>query len=197
MRWGEVLLNKAEALAEIDEMNSTEWIATIGALRERAGISAAVANQLPTVADPYLVNYYKGKFTNPILLEVIRERTVEMIFEGLRTDDLMRWSLGGLLQSANMNGMYIPALGEYDLNGDGKNDVYFYQGQKPSSTTPGIVFVNVNATNGVGQLTLSKGNAGEILWNPGVRQWEDKKYLFPIPESALVRNKNLGQNKGW
>lgn len=197
MRYGEVLLNKAEALAEIGLLNDSEWAATIGALRQRAGIAAAVANQLPTVADPYLVNYYKGKFNNPILLEVIRERTIEMIFEGLRTDDLMRWQMGELLQTANMNGMYVPALGEYDLNGDGKNDVYFYQGQKPNSTTAGIVFVNVNTTNAVGQLTLANGTAGEIQWNPGVRQWEDKKYLFPIPESAIIRNKNLGQNKGW
>ena len=197
MRWGEVLLNKAEALAELGAMNAGEWTKTIGALRERAGIATAAANQLPTVADPYLLSYYKGRFTDPILLEVVRERAVEMIFEGLRTDDLMRWKLGDLLQSATMNGMYVPALGEYDLNGDGKNDVYFYQGQKPSSSTPGIAFVNVNSTNGVGQLKLANGTSGEIQWNPGERKWEDKKYLFPIPESALIRNGNLGQNDGW
>lgn len=197
MRWAEVLLNKAEALAELKEMTDTEWKNTIGALRERAGIPAASASVLPVTADPYLLTYYKGRFTDPILLEVLRERAVEMIFEGLRTDDLIRWRLGDLLQSARMNGMYVPALGEHDLNGDGVNDVYFYQGQRPTSSTPGIAFVNVTPSNAAGQLQLSNGTSGEVIWNPGQREWADRKYLYPIPLADIERNPNLGQNDGW
>lgn len=197
MRWGEILLNKAEALAELGELTPTEWNNTIAALRERAGIPTAAARQLPTVADPYLLNYYKGRFTDPVLLEVVRERAVEMIFEGLRTDDLIRWKLGELFQTSAMNGIYVPGLGEHDLNGDGKKDVYFYQGQKPTSSTPGIAFVNVSPSSAVGQLQLSNGTSGEVLWNPGERKWEDRKYLYPIPQNAKDRNNNLGQNKGW
>lgn len=197
MRWGEILLNKAEALAELGDMTPSEWNNTVATLRERAGIPAAAARQLPTVADPYLLNYYKGRFTDPVLLEIIRERAVEMIFEGLRTDDLIRWKLGGLFQTSAMNGMYVPGLGEHDLNGDGKKDVYFYQGQKPTSSTPGIAFINVSPSTAVGQLQLSNGTSGEVLWNPGERKWEDRKYLYPIPQNAKDRNNNLGQNKGW
>ena len=29
------------------------------------------------------------------------------------------------------------------------------------------------------------------------RSWEDKMYLFPIPQSETVKNPNLGQNPGW
>lgn len=29
------------------------------------------------------------------------------------------------------------------------------------------------------------------------RQWDDKMYLFPIPLSETIKNKNLGQNPGW
>src|SRR5690606_17354697 len=197
MRWAEVLLNKAEALAELREMNATEWSNTIGALRESAGISSAVTAILPTSADPYLVNYYKGKFTDPVLLEVLRERAVEMIFEGLRTDDLIRWRLGELFQSAKMNGMFVPALGEYDLNGDGIKDVYFYQGERPVSSTPGIAYVNISTSNAAGQIQLSNGTSGEVIWNPGQREWVDKKYLYPIPLADIERNGNLGQNEGW
>ena len=197
MRWGEILLNKAEALAELGDLTPTEWNNTIAALRERAGIPTAAARQLPTVADPYLVNYYKGRFTDPVLLEVVRERAVEMIFEGLRTDDLIRWKLGELFQTSAMNGIYVSGLGEHDLNGDGKKDVYFYQGQKPTSSTPGIAFVNVSPSSAVGQLQLSNGTSGEVLWNPGERKWEDRKYLYPIPQNAKDRNNNLGQNTGW
>jgi starch-binding outer membrane protein, SusD/RagB family len=197
MRWAEVLLNKAEALTELDKMTATEWTNTIGALRKRAGIAGATLTTLPTTADPYMVAFFGGKFTNPVLLEVLRERGTEMIFEGLRPDDLRRWKLGNLFATAPMNGMFVPGLGEYDLNGDGKNDVYFYQGNKPASTTAGIAFVDVSPSTAVGRIQLSKGTSGEVIWNPGQREWADKKYLYPIPEADRTRNPALGQNPGW
>lgn len=197
MRWGEVLLNKAEALAELGTMTTADWTATIGALRARAGITGPTLTTLPSVADPYMADFFKGKFTDPVLLEVLRERGVEMVFEGLRPDDLRRWKLGELFAESGMNGMYVPALGEYDLNGDGINDVYFYQGTKPSSPTPGIAFVDVSPSTAAGRIQLSEGTSGEILWNPGPREWADKKYFYPVPEADRVRNPALGQNPGW
>ncbi|KAA8484069.1 putative outer membrane starch-binding protein [Arcticibacter tournemirensis] len=197
MRWGEVLLNKAEALTELGQMTDVDWAATIGALRRRAGITGITLTTMPTAADPYLVNFYKGKFTNPVLLEVMRERAVELIFEGLRPDDLKRWHIGELFEEAVMNGIYVPALGEYDLNGDGIKDVYFYQGSKPTSTTSGIAFVDVSTSSAAGRIQLSNGTSGEVIFNPGVREWEDKKYLYPIPQTDYNMNPALGQNPGW
>ncbi len=197
MRWAEVLLNKAEALAELGTITNADWTATIGALRARAGITGTTLTNKPTVADSYMQTFYKNKFTDPVLLEIMRERAVEMIFEGLRGDDLRRWKIGELFQEAPMNGMYIPALGEYDLNQDGIKDVCFYQGTKPASTTPTIVFIDVSTSSSVGKIQLSEGTSGEVIWNPGVREWADKKYLYPIPEEDRVKNPNLGQNPGW
>lgn len=197
MRWAEVLLNKAEALAELNRMTAADWTATIGALRKRAGITGTTLTTLPTVADPYMLAFFTNKFTNPILLEVLRDRGVELIFEGLRPDDLRRWKLGELFQNAPMNGMYVPALGEYDLNGDGTKDVVFYQGTKPPSTTPGITFVDVSPSTAVGRIQLSNGTSGEVMWNPGARQWTNAKYLYPIPQTVRDRNPKLGQNPEW
>ena len=131
------------------------------------------------------------------MLEVLRERAVELIFEGRRPDDLVRWRLGELFQEAAMNGIYVPELGEYDLNEDGIMDVCFYQNKKPASTTPSIIFVDVTASTESGKRTLSNGTSGEIVWNPGPREWADKKYLYPIPEADKVKNPALGQNPGW
>lgn len=197
MRYGEVLLNKAEALAELGQMTPADWRATIGALRERAGITGPTLTTLPTTADPYMVDFYNGKFTDPILLEVLRDRAIELVFEGLRPDDLIRWKLGELFETSAMNGMYVPGLGEFDLNGDGVNDVLFYQGSRPTSTTQGIVMVDVSPNPAAGRVQLSNGTSGELLWNPGPRQWEDRKYLYPIPEVDRNRNEKLGQNPGW
>jgi len=197
MRWGEVLLNKAEAMAEFGTMTAADWEATIGALRKRAGITGPTLTTIPTVADPYLLDYYKNKFTNPVLLEVMRERAVELVFEGLRPDDLIRWHIGELFQDAPMNGMYVPALGQYDLNGDGIIDVWFYQGSKPTPPNSTTALVDVSPSSAVGRLQLSNGTSGEVLWNPGPREWQDKKYLYPIPENDRTMNPALGQNQGW
>lgn len=197
MRFGEVLLNKAEALAELGTMTAADWTVTIGALRKRAGISGTTLTTLPATSDAYLMNYYKNKFTDPVLLEVMRERAIELVFEGLRPDDLKRWHIGELFQDAPMNGMYVPALGEYDLNDDGIMDVVFYQGTKPSPSNPAIAFVDVSPSSAVGRIQLSNGTSGEIIWNPGAREWLDKKYLYPIPETDRTMNPALGQNPGW
>lgn len=197
MRWAEVLLNKAEALAELGTMSNADWTATIGALRKRAGITGETLTTLPTKADSYMIDFFKGKFTDAVMLEVLRERGVEMVFEGLRADDLRRWKLGELFQDATLNGIYVPALGEYDLNGDGIKDVYFYQGTKPTVNTPGLAFVDVSPSTAVGRIQLTNGTSGEVRWNPGPREWSDKKYLYPIPENDRTRNEALGQNPGW
>ena len=194
-RYAEVLLNKAEALAELGTMTDVQWTSTIGTLRARAGITGSTLTQKPTVADPYMVEFYNNKFDDPVLLEVLRDRAIELITEGLRPDDLVRWRLGDLFATAPMNGMYVPELGEYDLNEDGVMDVCFYRGERPVDVTA-TIFVDVTAP-GVGNRVLSEGDSGEILWNPGAREWLDKKYLYPIPEADRLRNPNIGQNPGW
>lgn len=194
-RYAEILLNKAEALAELGTMTDADWAETIGAIRARAGITGNTLTQKPVKADPYMMAFYKNKFTDPVLLEVLRDRAIEMITEGLRPDDLVRWRLGELFAESEMNGMYVPALGEYDLNEDGTMDVCFYQGTKPANAEA-TVFVDVTSP-GVGKRVLTNGTSGEIIWNPGAREWAEKKYLYPIPEADKIKNPNLGQNPGW
>ncbi len=52
-RYAEVLLNYAEAKAELGTITNDDWAKTIGALRSRAGITGGLTT-LPTTVDPYL-----------------------------------------------------------------------------------------------------------------------------------------------
>ena len=195
-RYAEVLLNKAEALVELNgTLTAAEWTETIGALRARAGITGSTLTTVPTVADTYMVDFYNGKWTNPVMLEVLRERAVELVQEGVRADDLIRWRLGELFTETPFNGMYIPALGVYDFNGDGINEVCFYQGARPD--VQATFFMDVSPTTAAGSRTLSEGASGEIIWYLRDRTWNDKLYLYPVPQSQRLLNPQLGQNPGW
>lgn len=56
-RYAEILLNYAEAKAELGECDETVWNATVKPLRERAGVEGKV----PATYDPYVAAYFKIK----------------------------------------------------------------------------------------------------------------------------------------
>ena len=69
-----------------------------------------------------------------MILEIRRERTIELAMEGFRYYDIMRWKEGKTFEQPLL-GLYIPAKGEYDIDGDGTPDVYFAtKGETPSTT---------------------------------------------------------------
>ncbi|HLR38162.1 MAG TPA: RagB/SusD family nutrient uptake outer membrane protein [Chitinophagaceae bacterium] len=189
-RYAEILLNYAEAKAELGELDGTSWDKSIKLLRERAGVDGSI----PVDYDTYLAEYYMNQTNDKWVLEVRRERAVEMAMESVRYDDLMRWKLGEIIERP-WNGIYIPEKNvSYDLNNDGKKDVAFVDtepssGQKES----GVTYVVLGSS-----FTLSNGDSGNVQYGNNLgRKWLDKKYLRPIPTSAIQRNSNLEQNPGW
>jgi len=197
-RYAEILLNYAEAKAELGSLSDAEWNETIGALRRRAGITANTSSK-PTVADPYLKAEFFPGISDPAILEVRRERGIELALEGFRFYDLVRWKSGALIEKT-WNGMYIPALNTpLDLNGDGVVDVAFYK-TLPNSQVKGVTYLNVSENIGgrENSMLLSEGEKGEITWLKNMpRVWNDKFYLYPIPENDRLMNPKLGQNPGW
>ncbi|HEY5390575.1 MAG TPA: RagB/SusD family nutrient uptake outer membrane protein [Hanamia sp.] len=192
MRYAEILLNYAEAKAELGTMTDADWAMTIGALRARAGITGGLTSR-PTIADPYLQSHYFPDITDPVILEVRRERGIELALEGFRFADLVRWKHGELLLNT-WNGFYVPSLNTpMDLNGDGILDVCFYT-TLPANQISGVTYVNVSANPQI----LSHGTYGELNWLDNIqRTWSDYMYLYPIPYSSLQLNPNLQQNPGW
>ncbi|MGN1212373.1 MAG: RagB/SusD family nutrient uptake outer membrane protein [Candidatus Cryptobacteroides sp.] len=181
IRYPEVLLNYAEAKWEKGEFDSSVWNVTVRPIRERAG----VVGDMPATADPFLAEYYG--MSDIAALEIRRERAIELFLEDLRTDDLDRWHKGNLL-TRDWYGIYIPAADTpFDLNNDGTNDICFYTDK--AGNEAGVVYLKLDGTR-------ERTDDGRLKYNV-TRQWDEKKYIRPIPRSALVVNPNLGQNKLW
>ena len=194
-RYAEVLLNFVEAKAELETITQDDLDESINLLQSRVKmppIDLVTANANP---DPYLAQQYT-QVSGPekgIILEIRRERRIELVMEGFRWDDLMRWKEGKLL-SQQFYGMYFPGNGEYDLDGDGKTDVIIYSGTKPSDVK-GVQYLKLNS-----EINLQNGEAGgEVVVNGSIPKTfnENRDYLYPIPTQELLLNKNLTQNPGW
>lgn len=193
-RYAEVLLNYAEAKAELGTLTDADWEKTIGALRGRAGITGGL-DKKPTTADPYMMSVYTG-VTDPVILEVRREREIELILEGLRLNDLKRWACGKLWETAAWDGIYIPALNTpLDLNGDGTNDVFVTEDSKYSGPYKSIaMYTGANLK----VVKLADDTKGGYRLNYEIsRVWNDNMYIYPIPEIVIQKNPNLKQNPGW
>lgn len=193
-RYAEVLLNYAEAKAELGTLTDADWEKTIGALRGRAGITGGL-DKKPTTADPYMMSIYTG-VTDPVILEIRREREIELILEGLRLNDLKRWACGKLWETADWDGIYIPALDTpLDLNGDGTNDVFVTEDSKYSGPYKSIAMYTGDNLKVVKLADDTKG--GYRLNYEISRVWNDNMYIYPIPEIVIQKNPNLKQNPGW
>lgn len=189
IRFAEVLLNYAEAMAELKKLDQTEADRSINLLRARVNMPGLTVSGL--TADPFLLAQYQHT-TDPVVLEVRRERRVELAMEGFRFNDLMRWKEGHLLAEV-FYGAYYPAKGTYDLDSDGKDDVAVVD-VKPSPSVPGLQYFVLMPDK-----ALSEGDKGKIIVHAKVVKTfdEEKDYLYPLPLSELQLNPQLIQNKHW
>ena len=210
-RFAEAHLIYAEAKAELNEFKQAEADKSINKIRERVGMPKMVVDDL--TVDPYLVSERYGYRTlaekNPsnlaALLEIRRERTIELVLEDSnRWDDIVRWKEGRCFMQP-LQGIYFPGPGEYDLTGDGVADILLYDTAKaPDSKLTYKIQIqeieidgkNVPCTNGI---VLSEGRSGYIdMHRLKSRSFDESRdYLYPIPLEDRELNKNLKQNPGW
>lgn len=196
IRLAEVYLNFAEAKAELGSLTQQDLDKSVNRIRARAGmpnLDMAAANASP---DPFLssatTGYPKVGGTNKgVILEIRRERTVELALEGLRYADILRWAEGERITKC-LNGMYFPGPGEYDWNKDGKADICLYSGSKPSSSATFVYKIGSD-------IVLSDGDKGYVKPRPSYTFSFDpeRDYLYPIPSSERVLNHALLQNPNW
>jgi hypothetical protein len=209
LRYAEALLTYAEARAELGSLTQGDLDVSVNLLRARVNmpdVEMAVSNANP---DPFLQDKYPavtGANTG-IILEIRRERRVEMAFEGTRFSDLMRWSAGYLLENTPQ-GMYFPGLGQYDLTGDGVVDITLIslsedvpQGDARENNSLGIplVYYRVGTIGSEATVYLENGeNGGATITESLSRTFTDPRdYYRPIPFNETVLNPNLTQPFGW
>ena len=213
-RAAEVYLNYAEAKAELGTLTQEDLKISIKKIRDRVGmpnIDMLAANANP---DPYLCALESGyqNVTGPnkgVILEIRRECTIELLLEGFRYYDIIRWKEGKVFEQP-YKGMYFPGLTQgsgdnrydvFDMN-DGtvgdkeKVDICIYTGKKPSVK-------NIRKFYKLGdEFVLTDGDKGNIICHDiekEPRQWnEERDYFFPIPTTERsLTNGALTQNPGW
>jgi hypothetical protein len=214
-RYAEVLLNYAEAKAELGTLTDADWAKTIGALRARAGITGGVSTK-PAAVDPYFQMNYFPAISDPVLLEIRRERGIELSLEGFRFNDLKRWKAGDLLKKS-WYGMYVPQLNApIDLDHSGTFDVIFYTSTagldaakaltgdwNKAKATCATIYVEEGAGSSKQLQLVEKVQGAEgyyLTWdkpNDYKRVWGNKQYFYPIPSTVMVKNPNITQNAGW
>lgn len=193
-RAAEVYLNFAEAKAELGTLSQTDLDKSINVIRKRANMPDLNLTNANAAPDALLVEYYPNISQNNntgVILEIRRERTVELCMEGFRLWDIIRWKEGSQLTKP-FYGCYFPSEGEYDMNEDGVMDLLLYTDDKGTFTGTakkiGSDVILTETTSG----NIHALSSIPISWN------EERDYLWPIPASERVLSGGvLTQNPGW
>ena len=189
IRTAEIYLNYAEAKAELGTLTQADIDLSIKKLRDRVGMPNLDMDHANANPDPYLSAPETGypNVTGPnkgVLLEIRRERTIELLQEGHRYYDLIRWKEGKAFTQPLL-GLYIPSKGEYDLDGDGTPDIYLKtKGETPSTKAPLIMEIDQD-------IFLSEGDHGYISphkKNPG--EWNERRPRLLILNANFKNERN-------
>ncbi|SFC05737.1 Starch-binding associating with outer membrane [Zunongwangia mangrovi] len=193
-RFGEILLNFAEAKAELGTATQADIDNSINLLRDRVAMPHLSITEVNNDPDPYMQDQYPqvNGSNNGLILEIRRERRIELYMENFFWDDIVRWEAGQFI-TRPLRGLYVPGPGEYDFEGDGDTDVVFYEGDAPGNQVEGIQYLRLGS-----DVYLSANNLIDPQPNFNNRSFdENRDYLYPIPRIELQLNPNLEQNPGW
>jgi hypothetical protein len=193
-RYGEVLLNYAEAKAELGQLDAGSVAKSINLLRDRVGMPSFNARR---EVDATLKSLYPG-VNDDNILAVRRERRVELAGEGLRKHDIYRWNAGKVFElPISQQGIYVPQLPYvYDVTGDGDPD----NGIAASMATRDESYPNVawyDLDNASIEFYLDASNFVRNVGDTERSFVEPTYYYTPIPTAQIVLNPELEQPYGW
>lgn len=179
----EVLLNYAEAQAELGKFTQEVAEESINKLRERAGVEKMNVSEINDSFDPDRPKYYPegntaGVSVPALIWEVRRERIVELMGEGFGFYDIRRWRMAPWFLNRAAKGIWVT---------------------KQFALDNGMTLYNPETGVSDGQ-TGSMQEGYLYLFNDPVAEgkgWLDKYYLYQVPTDEILLNPNLTQNPGW
>ena len=178
IRYGEVLLNYAEAAAELGTLTQADLDKSINVLRSRADVqmpALQISGGAPAVGGVAYDDPNRDPNVPAMIWEIRRERRVELMMEGFRLDDLKRWK----------------KLDYTDTQGSDINRGAWIK----KADYPGLKDVKIENDAAEGYIIPA--------WKPETqRRFTDPKvYLEPLPldQIKLYQDKGveLKQNPGW
>lgn len=186
VRYADVLLNYAEALAELDgAANAGKIVEALQPLRDRVGMpSVDFDREYNTEAD------YPFRDLDKYIQATRRERRIEQASEGRRLYDILRWAaadelivgkraMGALFIGSNLNG-HESYKGQTFVYDQPKNNNLFLSGK------PGDPYRYI--------LPINPASGYEAGWQFDVK----RDYLLPIRLDMIARTKDKWtQNPGW
>ncbi|WP_286858202.1 MULTISPECIES: RagB/SusD family nutrient uptake outer membrane protein [Sphingobacterium] len=212
-RYAEILLIFAEAKAELGTLTSqADLDKSINLLRARVGMPAMQLGEANANIDPVLQTYYpnvKGGNVG-LILEIRRERRVELACEGQRYRDIFRWEVGERLAD-QQQGMYVKKLGPMDVTGDGKIDIAILESAKDTDPIKDLteeekknisLYYLKDANGNNTTIYLENGNSGHIMFTVArdkKKTFEKPKYYYyPVANSQMVLDgSKLVQTNFW
>jgi hypothetical protein len=177
LRFGEVLLNYAEATAELGTLTQADLDKSINVLRARPGIAMPklqVLGGLPAVNGVVYDDPNRDQSVPAMIWEIRRERRTELMFEGFRLDDLKRWKK---LEYTDTQ-----------LNKDINRGAWIKKSDFPGAS------VTLDGSTTEGYIIPAPSATTQRIYDP-------KYYLEPLPLDQITLYQNHGsqltQNPGW
>ena len=169
MRYAEVLLNYAECCIRTGA--ASEAGDYIRMIQERAGSKTVLSG-------------------TPTLIDLKKEKSFELWFEGCRYQDIMRWSKldndsydNEALDHMKVQGKHIPHLVDkvFRAPQDSDEDRVWQHSSNGSDPEDRFYLYHTHEAQDAG-------------YQVG---WQEKHRLFPYPQSVIDMNPNIQQNPGW
>lgn len=169
MRYADVLLMYAEAKIELNQIDQSV-IDALNAVRARAyGVDKADVSHYPA---------FSIKPQKEMRYDVRVERRMELADEWQRYPDIIRWNIAPIVFSRKRYGI-----------DPGQMQQIFDSGNWFWGITPKI------DENGIAD--FSELEAAGLCASLMERKWDDRQYLFPIPDKEIEVNPNMRQNPGY
>ncbi|MCL3781847.1 RagB/SusD family nutrient uptake outer membrane protein [Prolixibacteraceae bacterium JC049] len=200
IRYGEALLNYAEAKAILGTITQSDIDKSINVLRERAGMVPMNLTEVNSWNIDYSSRYGYEPTASNIVNEIRRERRVELLMEGFRTDDIKRWAL----IDAVYNGMKPKGAGlgqflDYWNNADNLvREGFIWSTPEAVKLTKGVNCDEFEDgfINPFFRLSDFKADGNGYYVNP------ERDYLNAVPQQEIFIYESKGgvtleQNPGW